>query len=169
MTKKSAFYTDAQLKDEIAKCEYCAEKPCMHACPCHCSPTDFIMAAAKGQPSDLKRAALKILSSNPMGEVCGVVCPDSHCMAACVHKGFGTAVNIPKIQASIVHKARQLGVLPKPTAPASTGKKIAVIGGGPAGYGAAVTLAQLGHAVEIFEEESKAGGACLQIPVERLP
>ena len=58
---KNVFYTDAQLKEEISKCEYCAEKPCMHACPCHCSPADFIMAAAKGQPSDIKRAALPVL------------------------------------------------------------------------------------------------------------
>lgn len=50
------FLTDHQLKSEILRCEYCAEKPCKTACPCDCSPADFMMAAAEGKPSDYKRA-----------------------------------------------------------------------------------------------------------------
>ena len=46
--------TDAQLFSEISRCEYCENKPCKTACPCDCSPADFMMALAKGRPSDLK-------------------------------------------------------------------------------------------------------------------
>ena len=61
--------TDAQLFSEISRCEYCENKPCKNACPCDCSPADFMMAAAKGRPSDFKRSAGLILASNPLGEI----------------------------------------------------------------------------------------------------
>ncbi|NLO90946.1 MAG: dihydropyrimidine dehydrogenase, partial [Elusimicrobia bacterium] len=95
------FLTDAQLKAEIEKCEYCAEKPCKAACPADCSPADFIMAAKNMEKSDFKRAAALIMGSNPLGGVCGAVCPDKHCKAACVHAKFDAAVNIPAVQATI--------------------------------------------------------------------
>ena len=78
--------TDAQLISEIKRCEFCAEKPCKTACPCDCSPADFIMAASQGRPSDFKRAAGIILASNPLGGICGSVCPDYHCVQACSRK-----------------------------------------------------------------------------------
>ena len=65
------FLTDAQLRAEIEKCEYCSEKPCKEACPADCSPADFIMAARVGEAFDFKRAAMMILSHNPMGATCG--------------------------------------------------------------------------------------------------
>ena len=109
---EAMFLTDAQLKEEIGKCEYCAEKPCKEACPCDCSPADFIMAAKGGRPSDFRRAAALIMGHNPLGGVCGAVCPDKFCMKACAHATFDAPLNIPAIQATIVQKAKDLGVLP---------------------------------------------------------
>ena len=166
--EKYRFLSDAQLQAEIAKCEYCEEKPCKAACPADCSPADFIMAAKCGEKSDYKRAAALILGSNPAGGVCGVVCPDWHCMKACVHGHFNSAINIPAVQAAIIRKARDLGVLPEFAKAKPNGKKIAVTGGGPAGMSAAASLAQEGYAVDIYEEQKKPGGMCRLIPPCRL-
>ena len=164
--KKEGFLTDAQLKAELAKCEYCEEKPCKTACPADCSPADFIMAARVGGQSDLQRAAALILGANPLGGVCGLVCPDSFCMAACVHATFTSAVNIPSVQATIVRKAKAHG-LAAFTKPTANGRKIAIIGAGPAGLGAAAVLAQKGYKVDLYEEH-KAGGMANLIPDFRL-
>ncbi len=159
--------TDAQLMSEIRRCEYCAEKPCQTACPCDCSPADFMMAAAQGRPSDFKRAAGIILASNPLGGICGAVCPDYHCVQACSREKFDRPLRIPEVQAAIVRKARELGQVPRFESAPSTGKKVAVIGGGPAGIGAAVTLTQLGYAADIYDPEALGGQANL-IPARRL-
>nr|MBP7206190.1 FAD-dependent oxidoreductase [Candidatus Cloacimonadota bacterium] len=161
------FLTDAQLMSEIRRCEFCAEKPCQTACPCDCSPADFMMAAAQGRPSDFKRAAGIILSSNPLGGICGSVCPDYHCVQACSREKFDSPIRIPEVQAAIVRKARELGQVPQFTPAAKHGLKVAVVGGGPAGIGAAVTLTQLGYEVDVFDPEPLGGQANL-IPGERL-
>ena len=160
--------TRKQLHEELLRCEYCEEKPCKTACPVNCSPFDFIMAARVGNPSDLKRAAAEIMHCNPLGGVCGLVCPDRFCMAACSHKKFDSAIEIPKVQATIVETAKRLGGIPKFEVPASNGKKVAVIGGGPAGLGVAAALAQMGYAVDIFEGREKLGGMMNLIPDQRL-
>ena len=67
--------TPAQLQTELLRCEYCEEKPCKEACPAHCSPADFIMAARVGNTSDIRRSAAEIMHANPLGGICGVVCP----------------------------------------------------------------------------------------------
>ena len=109
--KGTLFLTDAQLGAEIQKCEYCEEKPCKEACPADCSPADFIMAVKVGEPSDYRRAAALIMGNNPLGGVCGAVCPDRHCMKACVHRTCDAAVNIPAVQATVVQRARELGLI----------------------------------------------------------
>ena len=162
------FLTKAQLQAEIDKCEYCAEKPCKKACPADCSPADFILAAKCGEKSDFKRAAALIMGSNPLGGVCGAVCPDWHCMKACSRAGFDAPVNIPAVQATIVARARELGVMPEFSVKKPNGKKVAVIGAGPAGLAAASVLAQEGCKVEIFEAEKESGGMCNLIPAYRL-
>jgi len=161
--------TDAQLKAECAKCEFCEEKPCMTACPANCSPADFIMAARLGAPQDFCRAAAEILEHNVLGTVCGFVCPERHCMAACVHKKFDDSVNIPAVQATIITRARESGMTPQFTAVTPTGKKVAVIGGGPAGLGCAAYCARKGHTVTVFEAAASAGGMCRLIPGYRQP
>ncbi len=166
--KESLYLTDAQLKNEFTKCEFCEEKPCRDKCPADCSAADFIMAAKVFGAADIKRSAAQVMKNNPLGGVCGMVCPDKFCMAACVHKKFDSAVNIPAIQATIVKKARDLGGISEFARPRPNGKKIAVAGSGPAGIGAAAVLGSLGYKVDVFEKDSKAGGMCNLIPAYRL-
>jgi len=167
-SNKGFFLTDAQLKSEFAKCEFCEEKPCKDKCPCDCSAADFIMAANVFGNSDIKRSAAQIMKNNPLGGVCGMVCPDRFCMDACVHKKFDAAVNIPAVQSTIIKKARELGGISEFSKPKSNGKKVAIIGSGPAGLGAASVLASLGYKVDIYEKEKIAGGMCNLIPDYRL-
>jgi NADPH-dependent glutamate synthase beta subunit-like oxidoreductase/dihydroorotate dehydrogenase/Pyruvate/2-oxoacid:ferredoxin oxidoreductase delta subunit len=160
--------TPAQLQTELLRCEYCEEKPCREACPAHCSPADFIMAARVGNASDIRRSAAEIMHANPLGGVCGMVCPDTLCMAACTRKKFDGPINIPLVQATIIEMAKNLGGIPEFSKPKLIGKKVAVIGGGPAGLGAAAALAQMGYMVEILETTDRLGGMANQIPNHRL-
>jgi len=160
--------TKSRLQAELLRCEYCEEKPCQAACPVNCSPFDFIMAARVGNPSDIKRSAGEIMRNNPLGGVCGMVCPDNLCMAACTHKDFDGPINIPRVQATVVQMAKELGGIPKFSSPVPNGKKVAIVGGGPAGLGAAAALAQMGYAVDIFEAREKLGGMLNLIPDDRL-
>ncbi len=160
--------TRAQLHTELWRCEYCEEKPCREACPVNCSPADFIMAARVGNPSDIRRSAAEIMQANPLGGVCGMVCPDTLCMAACTRKKFDGPINIPLVQATIVDLAKRLGGIPEFSKPKLNGKKVAIVGGGPAGLGAAAALAQMGYSVDIFESSDKLGGMMNLIPDHRL-
>ncbi len=163
------FLTDAQLKYEIDKCETCEEKPCLGACPAGVSPMDFILAAKTGLPSDYRRAAARILTANPLGGICGITCPDTLCMAACVYKRLNRPVNIPACQATIIDKAKTMGVMPALETADPNGSKVAIVGAGPAGLAAAAVLARMGCAVTVFEKKSRPGGMCLYIPESRLP
>jgi dihydropyrimidine dehydrogenase (NAD+) subunit PreT len=164
----SLIMSRVQLQAELLRCEYCEEKPCREACPAHCSPADFIMAARVGNPSDIRRAAAEIMHANPLGGVCGMVCPDTLCMAACTRKKFDGAINIPLVQATIVEMAKLLGGIPQFSKTKLNGKRVAVIGGGPAGLGAAAALAQMGYMVDIFENRNRLGGMMNLIPEHRL-
>ncbi len=66
------------------------------------------MAARVGNPSDIRRAAAEIMQANPLGGICGMVCPDTLCMAACTHKKFDGAINIPLVQATLVKMTKDL-------------------------------------------------------------
>jgi NADPH-dependent glutamate synthase beta subunit-like oxidoreductase/Pyruvate/2-oxoacid:ferredoxin oxidoreductase delta subunit len=162
------FLSDAQLSSETARCEFCEEKPCRKACPADCSPADFIMAARLGSPEDIRRAAALIMTRNPFGGICGAICPDRFCQAACVHKGFDRPVEIPTVQAAVVARAKKLGAMPILEKTRANGKKMAVVGAGPAGIAAALTLAQEGFAVDLLESSPVPGGAVGLIPAYRL-
>jgi dihydropyrimidine dehydrogenase (NAD+) subunit PreT len=164
----SPIMTRAQLETELLRCEYCEEKPCKEACPANCSPADFIMAARLGNISDIRRSAAEIMHANPLGGVCGMVCPDTLCMAACTRKKFDGPINIPMLQATIIEMAKNLGGIPEFARPKLNGKKVAVIGGGPAGLGAAAVLSQMGYHVDLFEGSSHLGGMMRLIPEHRL-
>jgi dihydropyrimidine dehydrogenase (NAD+) subunit PreT len=167
--KKKLYLTDAQLKSELDRCLYCAEKPCMKACPANCSPADFIMAAKCGGSKDYARSAEMILKSNPMGQTCGLTCPDQFCMKACSRKNFDAPIKIPAVQATILEKARKLGVMEAPAPVTPNGKNVAVIGAGPAGMAAVAVLARKGYSVTLFEGAAQVGGAANLIPEGRLP
>ena len=160
--------TAAQLRAEIERCEYCAEKPCKGACPADCSPADFIMAVRLGAPSDFARSAAMIYAANPLGGVCGAVCPEGHCMAACARAGLDRPVDIPAVQATIIARARELGVVPVFDRAEASGRRVAVVGGGPAGLGAAAVLAQHGASVEVFESGPRLGGMTALVPPFRM-
>lgn len=159
---KKIYLNKAQLNAEIGRCLSCPAKPCEKACPVKCCPQEFIALAKNGKG---KEAAEAIFRKNPLGLACGLVCPDKFCMQACTRSRIDYAINIPKVQATImenyyVNKSEKI---------APNGKKVAIIGAGPAGLAAAKMLGDNGYQVEIFEENEKAGGAVCLIPEERLP
>ena len=170
MKYQDLFLTDAQLANELSRCEFCEEKPCLAACPVDCSPADFIMSARLLNTEDIGRAAAEIMTRNPLGGVCGATCPDTHCQSACTHKLFDRAIQIPRVQATLVQRAKELGVMPTLAEPEKIQeKKVAILGGGPAGLVAARTLAQMGFACTLFERDETLGGALKLIPEHRLP
>lgn len=167
MPSTIAKLTDAQFREELSRCEACEEKPCKDACPADCSPADFIQAALHGGPSDYRRAAALILGKNPLGGICGAVCPDTLCMKGCVHRLFDRPVNIPAVQETIIRKAIETG-LPAFAQQPANGKRVAVVGAGPAGLAGAAVLGQLGYVVDILEKSGRPGGMCNLIPAFRL-
>ena len=161
--------TDVQLRNELNKCEFCEEKPCQKACPAHCSPADFIMAAKGGKDFDYQRAATLIISANPLGGICGYTCPDYHCMQACVKKRIDSPVNIPLIQSAIIKRANSNLLKPLFENNINPQKgKILVVGSGPSGLSCAFTLAMKNYQVEIIEKENSLGGMLNYIPESRL-
>lgn len=154
----------AQFKAEIEKCLHCASKPCLKACPIGCSPHDFIEAAKSG---DMEKAAKIILEANPMGQTCGLVCPDHFCMKACLRANIDYSIKIPAVQAAIISEVKKQG-LNCLKCKTSNGMKVAVIGAGPAGMSAAAFLARNGFDVAVFERENRIGGAMNLIPDFRL-
>lgn len=155
----------AQLKIELEKCLHCAAKPCLKACPVHCSPCDFIAAAKNGE---WQKAAELIEGQNPLAQSCGLICPDKFCQKACVRANLDKAIKIPAVQAAIMQKARNEN-MPLANVPNPNGLRVAVIGSGPAGIGAAAVLLRQGFCVTIFEKSNQIGGALNLIPAERLP
>lgn len=162
---KNLYLTAPQIKSELEKCLQCPNKPCMQACPTAVSPKDFIAAMKNGS---WQNAARQINTQNPLGEICGLICPDSFCMRACVRAKIDAPVLIPALQAAVMQKARQMNWLPAVNV-AANGRRIAIIGAGPAGCGAVAELLKKGYAVDVFEREASIGGALNLIPTERLP
>ncbi|KAH0792642.1 dihydropyrimidine dehydrogenase [Histomonas meleagridis] len=161
-----------QFDGQIDRCIQCFQKPCSKSCPCHCSPRDFIHVASGGNQSDFDLASILLYSMNPLSATCGQICPTKFCMQNCSRGRFDMAINIPGVQAEIVRRAFEngkskfLSYLPKPNQP--TGKKVAVVGAGPAGLSCAAFLGMKGHSVTIFEKEAYAGGDLIYIPKSRF-
>ena len=157
------YLTKLQLQAELNRCLGCKAKPCMNACPVNCNPHDFIQFAKE---NDWQNAVGAIVLNNPMGQTCGLICPDKFCMKACTRRNVDFPINIPRVQATILNTWRneKTHVL-KPL----NGKRIAIIGAGPAGIAAAACLIPEGYYVEIFESRHEIGGALNMIPRERLP
>lgn len=150
-------YTPQEALVEAERCLYCFDAPCIMACPTGIDIPGFIKKIASG---NLTGSARTILQANPLGASCARVCPTSAlCEGGCVMQDRDEKpIKIGRLQRYATDHVfdNKIKVL---TAPAKkTGKKIAVLGGGPAGLGCAAELAQLGHAVTIFEKKPKAGG-----------
>lgn len=156
------YLNNQQLNAELQKCLQCKTKPCMQACPVKCSPCDFIALAQRG---NMDAAACEILRRNPLGEVCGLICPDKFCVNACIRANIDAPIKIPAVQATIMQKAKNVNFAKAQ----SNNKKIAVIGLGPAGIGAVAEALKYGFEVTAFEKENTIGGALNLIPSSRLP
>lgn len=155
-----------QFNAELEKCLQCPSKPCMHACPVLCSPHDFI---ADAKNADWQKAAQHIHNQNPLGEICGLICPEKFCMKVCVRKNIDHAIRIPPVQAYIMKNARENNLINYGFDVTPNGKKVAVIGLGPSGIGAVTELLKHGFQVTAFEKENTVGGAINLIPQMRLP
>ena len=138
------------------RCYFCHDAPCITACPTDIDIPLFIRQIATGTPD---AAAKTILSQNIMGGMCARVCPTEQlCEQACVREeAEGKPVLIGQLQRYATDHLQAQGVHPFVRA-ASTGKRVAVVGAGPAGLSAAHRLAMLGHDVVVYDARPKPGG-----------
>ncbi|WEZ09670.1 NAD(P)-dependent oxidoreductase [Priestia flexa] len=141
--------------EEANRCLYCYDAPCIQACPTGIDIPTFIKKIASG---NLKGSAQTIMTSNPVGASCARVCPTEElCEGACVLNHSTKPIMIGDLQRYATDWAIQneqvLFTKGKPN-----GKRVAIVGGGPAGLSAARELARFGYAVTIFEAEKEAGG-----------
>lgn len=138
------------------RCYFCHDAPCITACPTGIDIPLFIRQIATGTP---EAAATTIWSQNILGGICARVCPtETLCEQACVREAAeGKPVEIGRLQRFATDRAMEKGLHPFSRAEA-TGKKIAVVGAGPAGLACAHRLAMHGHEVVVFERRPKAGG-----------
>ena len=139
------------------RCLYCFDAPCVQACPTGIDVPSFIRRIGEG---NLRGAARTILESNPLGGTCARVCPTEElCEEVCVKVAQeGKAVEIGRLQRYAVDAAMERPVTTLFARAAPTGKRIAVVGAGPAGLACAFGLARLGHDVVIHDAKPRAGG-----------
>jgi dihydropyrimidine dehydrogenase (NAD+) subunit PreT len=148
--------TELEIKLEANRCLNCYDAPCMNACPTHIDVASFIGKIATGNVTGSARV---IMSANPMGASCARVCPtDQLCEGACVYNAAGDSpIRIGDLQRYAVDHIMQGGLVLFEPGP-DTGRRVAIIGGGPAGLSAARDLRRIGHAVTIFEAHEELGG-----------
>lgn len=154
---------------EAKRCIQCKHRPCVEGCPVGVSIPEFLDALAA---ENLPEAARILQGDNALPAVCGRVCPqETQCEAKCVRGVKGEAVAIGYLERFVADWAMaNREKLAKTSLPASTGKKVAVVGCGPAGLTAAGELARSGHGVTIFEALHDTGGVLRYgIPEFRLP
>jgi glutamate synthase (NADPH/NADH) small chain len=163
-------YTSAMALEEANRCIQCPKRPCVEGCPVNVNIPEFIKALRENKMTDAV-AALK--DKNALPGICGRVCPqESQCEEKCTLLKQKAPVAIGRLERYVAdwekeHKAEMPAGAPLPP---PTGKKVAVIGSGPAGLTAAADLAKKGHKVTIFEALHVGGGVLMYgIPEFRLP
>ena len=149
--------SQAQALLEAERCLYCFDAPCATACPTHIDVPSFIRRIAEG---NLRGAATAILEANPLGGMCARVCPTENlCEQVCVRTTQSAQpVAIGRLQRYATDALMESAQPQIFTRAASTGRKVAVLGAGPAGLACAHTLARLGHQVLLLDAHEKAGG-----------
>ena len=161
-------YTAELAQREAQRCLQCKKPACVKGCPVNIKIDQFIKLIADG---DFAGAARKIKEDNVLPAVCGRVCPqEDQCEKECVLTKKYTSVAIGNLERFAADYERETGKVELPLVAAPTGKKVAVIGSGPAGLSCANDLIQLGHAVTVFEALHELGGVLMYgIPQFRLP
>ena len=160
-------YTQETAIEEAKRCLQCKKPKCITGCPVEVLIPDFIAKIAEG---DFEEAARVLKIKNSLPAVCGRVCPqESQCEAKCILGIKGESVAVGRLERFAADCGMKAGeaefekVVP-------TGKRVAIIGGGPSGLACAGDLAKAGHAVTIFEALHVAGGVLMYgIPQFRLP
>jgi len=160
-------YSEQDAQAEAERCLQCKKAPCREGCPVDVDIPGFIALIREGSYAE---AGLKIKRTNVFPAICGRVCPqERQCQERCVLAKRGKAINIGYLERFvgnylIAHPEEQINAAP------ATGKRVAVVGSGPAGLAAAGDLAKLGHQVTVFEALHRPGGVLVYgIPEFRLP
>ena len=160
-------YNKEEAIEEAMRCINCKNAQCIKGCPVAIDIPAFIEQVKLGNIAE----AYQIISqSSALPAVCGRVCPqESQCEGKCIRGIKGDPISIGKLERFVADWARENGIKPEP-AKEKNGKKVAVIGSGPAGLTCAGDLARLGYDVTIFEALHEAGGVLVYgIPEFRLP
>lgn len=160
-------YNKEEAMEEAARCLNCKNAKCIQGCPVAIDIPAFIKQVADG---NIAEASKVIGQASALPAVCGRVCPqESQCEGKCIRGIKGEPVSIGKLERFVADWSRENGIEPEPPKP-SNGKKIAVIGSGPAGLTCAGDLAKEGFDVTIFEALHEPGGVLVYgIPEFRLP
>ena len=157
---------------EAMRCLQCKKPACVEGCPVHIDIPSFVAELAKGNPQG---AIDKIKETSLLPAICGRVCPqETQCQENCVVgkslKSVDKAVAIGRLERFAADWERTRAEIKIPAVAASTGKKVAVIGSGPAGLVVAADVRREGHEVHVFEAFHKLGGVLRYgIPEFRLP
>ncbi|HHW30311.1 MAG TPA: NADPH-dependent glutamate synthase [Clostridiaceae bacterium] len=163
-------YTEDMAREEAQRCLQCKHKPCISGCPVNVKIPEFIKFIAEG---DFEQAYQKIKETNNLPAICGRVCPqETQCELLCVRGKKGEPVGIGRLErfAADWHMENMKNNEAEMDNIEKNGKKVAVIGSGPAGLTCAADLAKLGYDVTIFEAFHTPGGVLMYgIPEFRLP
>jgi glutamate synthase (NADPH/NADH) small chain len=158
-----------RLRQEALRCRQCLEASCVKGCPALIDIPAFLKAFAE---NDIRTSYEILRRFNALPEMCGYVCPAcEQCEGACVEQIFTTnPIPIKDIQLVVSRLARRQGLAAIRLPDSPTGKRAAVVGGGPAGLACAIRLLEKGHHVTVFEKEAHLGGVPdAMIPGERYP
>ena len=165
-------YTEAMARVEAMRCMQCANRPCVAGCPVAIDIPAFIKAIAEGRDAD---AVAVIKRTSLLPSVCGRVCPqETQCMEKCtlgkVLKDVEKSVAIGRLERYVADLERESGKTVPPAVKPDTGKKVLVVGSGPASITFAVDVRREGHSVTMCEALHKSGGVLTYgIPEFRLP
>lgn len=160
-------YNMEEAQEEATRCLNCKNAKCVAGCPVAIDIPNFIAQVKTG---DIKEAYRIISESSALPAVCGRVCPqESQCEGKCIRGIKGEPISIGKLERFVADWARENGISPEKPEKLN-GKKVAVIGSGPAGVTCAGDLAKLGYDITIFEALHEPGGVLVYgIPEFRLP
>jgi glutamate synthase (NADPH/NADH) small chain len=161
-------YSPDDAQTEAARCLKCKKPKCVEGCPVRVDIPGFIKLINEGEYA---LAAQKIKETNCLPAICGRVCPqESQCEALCILGKKGDPVAVGRLERFVADYEREHGKIELPKKASATGKKVAVIGAGPAGLTVAGDLVMIGHQVTIFEAFHRPGGVLIYgIPEFRLP